>query len=142
MPAARDQEPIDQPIGMLPVTGKLIDESVAGPQEQYATLAQARAKPPVLDDATVTRVERVFREERDWIGVYEQQLARWRTLALTAAQRAEVDRLAGELSPWRAVVEMTLQLAAELKAGTIDAIMRKDDAELGLEVLLGLRPLP
>ena len=37
---------------------------------------------------------------------------------------------------------MTLQLAAELKAGTIDAIMRKDDAELGLEVLLGLRPLP
>ena len=142
MPAARDQEPIDQPIGMLSVIAKLIDESVTGAEEQYATLAQARAKPHVLDDATVTRVERVFREERDWIDVYKQQLARWRTLPLTAAQRAEVDRLTGELSPWRAVVEMTLELADELKAGTIDAIMRKDDAELGIEVLLGLRPLP
>jgi hypothetical protein len=37
---------------------------------------------------------------------------------------------------------MTLELAAELKHGTIDAIMRTDDAQLGLEVLLGLRPLP
>ena len=76
------------------------------------------------------------------IEVYERQLKRWRALSLTAGQRAEVDRLAGELGPWRAIVQMTLDLAAELKGGTIDSIMRTDDAQLGLEVLLGLRPLP
>jgi len=35
-----------------------------------------------------------------------------------------------------------LELAAELKHGTIDAVTRTDDAQLGLEVLLGLRPVP
>jgi hypothetical protein len=37
---------------------------------------------------------------------------------------------------------MTLELAAELRNGTIDAIMRPDNAQLGLEALLGRRPLP
>ena len=90
----------------------------------------------------VGRSQRVFGEDLEWIEVYERQLQRWRALSLTAGQRAEVDRLAGELGPWRAIVQMTLDLAAELKGGTIDSIMRTDDAQLGLEVLLGLRPLP
>ena len=57
-------------------------------------------------------------------------------------QRAEVGRLAGELVPLRAVIEMTLELAEELEHGTIDAIMRTSDLQLGLETLLGLRPRP
>jgi len=127
---------------MLATIAKLIDESLAAAQEHYATLSQARAKPHVLDDATLSRSERVFAEDLEWIEVYERQLGRWQTLPLTAQQHAEVRRLAGELAPWRAIVQMTLELTAELKHGTIDAIMRTDDAQLGLEVLLGLRPLP
>jgi hypothetical protein len=78
----------------------------------------------------------------DRIEVYERQLECWEALALTAGQRAEVQRLAGELALWRAIVQMTLELAAELRNEAIDAIMRTDDAQLGLEVLLGRRLLP
>jgi hypothetical protein len=141
-PSDHSAPPRDQPIAMLATIAKLIDESLAAAQEHYATLSQARAKPHVLDDATLSRSERVFAEDLEWIEVYERQLGRWQTLPLTAQQHAEVRRLAGELAPWRAIVQMTLELTAELKHGTIDAIMRTDDAQLGLEVLLGLRPLP
>lgn len=61
---------------------------------------------------------------------------------MSAAQRAEVDRLAGEVAPLEAVIETTLELADELGHGTIDAIMRTSDLQLGLETLLGLRPRP
>ena len=57
-------------------------------------------------------------------------------------QRAEINRLAGELEPLRAVNKMVLDLADELAQGTIDAIMRMEDAELGLKTLLGLIPPP
>jgi hypothetical protein len=141
-PSDHSEPPRDQPIAMLPTIAKLIDGSFAAAQEHYATLSKGRAKPHVLDDATLSRSEQVIGEDLEWIEVYESQLDRWQTLPLTAHQRAEVRRLAGELGPWRAIVKMTLELAAELKHGTIDAIMRTDDAQLGLEVLLGLRPLP
>jgi hypothetical protein len=141
-PSEHTQKPRDLPIAMLATIAKVIDDSLAGAQEHYATLSEARSKPHVLDDATIIRSHRVFSEELEWIDVYEQQLKRWRKLPLTTTQRSEIDRLAGALPGWRAVVNMTLELAAELKDGTIDAIMRKDDAELGLEVLLGLRPPP
>jgi hypothetical protein len=141
-PSEHSEPPRDLPIEMLATIAKLVDESLAAAREHYASLSPARAKPHVLDDATLSRSQRVFGEDLEWIEVYERQLGRWRALPLTAGQRAEVDRLAGELDPWRAIVQMTLELAAELKAATIDAIMRTDDAQLGLEVLLGLRPLP
>ncbi|MGO9958778.1 MAG: hypothetical protein ACLP50_22915 [Solirubrobacteraceae bacterium] len=104
---------------MLPVIAQLIDEELADTRELYATLSDARSKPHVLDDQTVQRVQRVYGEK-------------W--------ERAEVDRVAGELVPLRAVIEMTLELADELKHGTIDAIMRTSDLQLGLETLLGLTP--
>jgi hypothetical protein len=121
---------------------KMIDDGIEGGREMYAKLSQARSRPHVLDDHTVERVERSMREELEHIGTYEWQLGRWTSRQLTSEQASEVERLRSELAPWRAVVRMTLELCGELRTGTIDAIMRKDDAELGLEVLLGLRPVP
>jgi hypothetical protein len=145
--AARNQgrpkrEPIDQPIAMLPVIAKLIDEQLADARELYATLSDARRKPHVLDDRTVERVQRVYDEKREFLPDYQRQLSRWQALTLSAGQRAQVDRLAGELVPLRDVIETTLELADELKRGTIDAIMRTSDLQLGVETLLGLRPRP
>lgn len=144
MPTAApgDGSPIDHPIEMLPVIAKMVDGGVKAAGDMYAKLSQARSRPHVLDDATVAGVERSAREELDGIGNYEWQLGRWRERALTAGQAGEIKRLQTELAPWRAIVQMTLELCAELRRGTIDAIMRKDDAELGLEFLLGLRPPP
>ena len=137
-----DGGPIDHPVDMLPVIAKMIDVGLEGAQGMYAKLSQARSRPHVLDDDTVERVERSMREELEHIGTYEWQLGRWAKRQLTNEESSEVERLGSELGPWRAVVQMTLELCVELRKGTIDAIMRKDDAELGLEVLLGLRPLP
>ena len=132
---------IDHPVEMLPVIAKMVDAGIEGAREMYAKLSQARSRPHVLDDHTVGGVERSMREELEHIGTYEWQLDRWAKRELTSEQRSEVQRLRGELAPWRAVVQMALELCAELRSGTIDAIMRKDDAELALEVLLGLKPL-
>jgi len=142
IPPAPDGGPIDHPVEMLSVIAKMVDGGIEGAREMYAKLSQARSRPHVLDDHTVAGVERSMREELDDIGTYEWQLGRWAKHQLTNEQASEVERLRSELAPWRAVVQMTLELCAELRKGTIDAIMRKDDAELGLEVLLGLRALP
>lgn len=49
-------------------------------------------------------------------GDYEWQLDRWRRLKLTAAQRREVERLAGQLAPLAELIDQVLELAAELRA--------------------------
>ena len=134
---------VDQPLRMVPVIGELIDSQVAHARDMYGILCKARAKPQVLDAATVDGVKRQFREQREHIADYEWQLERWRNRKkLTGKQRAEINRLAGELEPLRAVNQMVLDLADELAQGTIDAIMGMDDAELRLRTLLGLIPPP
>ncbi len=127
---------------MLSVVARSIEEGIADVDALYGTLSEALAKPHLLDDATLDRTERVYGETLEWIDVYDRQLARWQARRLTAAQRAKVDRLAERLPGWRESVQSTLQLAGELKAGTIDSIVRTDPAELALQVLLGLRPAP
>jgi hypothetical protein len=139
-PGRLEQEPADQPIGMLPVLAKLIDEELAAARELYATLSEARSKPHVLDDHTVQRVQRMYGEKLEFLPDYERQLSRWRALVLIPAQQAEVDRLAGELVPLRGMIEMTLELAAELEHGTIDAIMRTTISSSGSRPCSGSDP--
>ena len=65
---------------------------------------------------------------------------RWGTLSLTAVQRKEVERLVSQLARLRQVIAANLALAKELQGGTIERVLGKSDAELGLEFLL--RHLP
>ena len=53
---------------------------------QLHSLRAAQEKPHVLDDYTVGRVLKVYREQQDFIWVYEAQLERW--------QDRDVDRSA------------------------------------------------
>ncbi|MGO9794314.1 MAG: hypothetical protein ACLP8S_33760 [Solirubrobacteraceae bacterium] len=78
---------------------KLIDEELADARELYATLSDARSKPHVLDDQTVQRVQRVYGEKWEFLPDYQRQLSRWQALALTAAQRAGVDRVRRRARP-------------------------------------------
>ena len=52
----------------------------------------------------------------------------------------EVERLAVQVEAWRREVAAILELADELKDNTIEALLRKSDLEVGLEVLLGQEP--
>ena len=124
-----------QPLTALPLIASLIDGELADGQEHQATLLSVRDRPYVLDDATVERTIKLHAEQRDFLGVFAEQLARWRNEQPTDAQRRELDRLEGQLERLRAVLSAILELAAELKQGTIERVLAKSDLELGLEAL-------
>lgn len=136
---ARGQEPNWQPISALPMMGQLIRETLKGAEEQYQTLVEAEDKPHVLNDALVDRVARLYTVQAEDVGIFEEQLARWRREELTPQQEQEIDRLDKQVQQLCEVGAKILALAEELKQGTIDSVLRKSDVELGLEVLLGKR---
>lgn len=125
-----------QPLSALPLVAHIIDGSLSSNEEQYQTLLQAKDRPYILDDALVARVIRLYTEQQDDHWVMEEQLARWKKLNLSEAQRQEIERLEGQLARDKELIEAVLELADELKEGTIEKMLGKDDAELGLEELL------
>jgi signal transduction histidine kinase len=131
------RQPIWHPITALPVIATLVDGQLEGAEEQYQTLQEARWRPGALDDATVERVLRVFSEEMEFLDIYDEQLDRWRKGPLTPVQQKEVERLGAQVARNREVASSILDLAEELNATTINALMAKSDLELGLEALLG-----
>ena len=132
---ADDPVPHGQPLTALPRIASLIDGELADGQEHYATLLSVRDRPYVLDDATVERTIKLHAEQRDFLGVFAEQLARWRNEQPTDAQRRELDRLEGQLQRLRAVLTNILGLAEDLQQGTIEQVLAKSDLELGLEAL-------
>ncbi len=129
-----------QPISQLPLIAHVIDGMLESAAETGQALEEARPKPYVLDDATVNRVLQVYTTQQNDLWLYEEQLRRWRALTLTSMQRQEVERLVSQLGRLRQVIASNLALANELKGGTIEQVLGKSDAELGLEFLL--RHLP
>ena len=125
-----------QPLTALPLIASLIDDELADGQEHHATLLSVRDRPYVLDDATVERSIKLHAEQRDFLGVFAEQLARWRNERPTDAQCRELDRLEGQLERLRTVLDDILALAEELKQGTIERVLAKSDLERGLEALL------
>lgn len=133
---ADDPVPHWQPLTALPLIASLIDGELADAQEHHAALRSVRDRPYVLDDATVERSIKLHTEQRDFLGVFAEQLARWRRERPTDAQRRELDRLEGQLERLRAVLSDILALAEELKQSTIERVLAKSDLELGIEALL------
>jgi hypothetical protein len=129
-----------QPISQLPRIGSMIDGALDDTRDHLQTLTEARGRPHVLDDATIDRVESVHQEQLAFVDIYAEQLRRWRAERPSAAQQRELDRLEAQNSCLRQATRDVLDLAAELRRGTIDRIMEHSDLELGLRALLGGRP--
>ncbi|GGM84385.1 hypothetical protein GCM10012275_63810 [Longimycelium tulufanense] len=90
----RQSEPMWQPLDMLPMIARIVDEQVSGAQEQLRLLRAAADRGPyVLDDATVNRVEKVYGEQAADHWLYEEQVRRWRVEARDPEQVRAVDRL-------------------------------------------------
>ena len=130
------QTPQWQPISRLPSMVTHIDGWLQSVQEQYQTLLPAKAKPHVLDDYTINRVKKVFTEQQNDLWLWDEQLKRWGAGRLTEIQRREVERLQGQMKKIREQVTVILELADDLSKGTIEKVMAKSDAELGMEFLL------
>ncbi len=136
----RESQPQWQPITQLALIARHIDGMVESASEQYANLLQARPKPYVLDDYTVGRVREVFTTQQNDLWLFDEQLKRWKAGQLSTVQRKEVERLVGQMTKLRQVIDSILNLADELKEGTIEKQLAKSDEQLGLEFLL--RHLP
>jgi len=126
-----------QPISQMSLVASMIDSALNDTADHIRTLTEARARPHVLDDATIDRVERVHGEQLEFVDIFAEQLRRWRDEGPSAAQRQELDRLEEQNRRLRQVTTEVLALAAELRKGTIDRIMAMSDLEIGLQALLG-----
>lgn len=133
---AEQPTPQWQPIERLPVIASHIDGMLESATEQYETLQLAKPKPYALDNYTVGRVIDVFTTQQGDLWLFDEQLRRWERGTLTAAQRQEVERLAGQMLQLHEVITAILRLADELKEGTIEKQLAKSDVELGIEALL------
>jgi hypothetical protein len=131
----RDQGPNWQPISASATIGSLIDGQLDDGRDQHQRLLQAAERPYVLDDATVTRVLRVYSDTAGDLWLYDTQLARWSQQPLTQEQHREVERLKGQMVSLHDVVEQILALADRLKGQTIETLLAKSDLEVGLEWL-------
>src|SRR5258708_36032961 len=100
------------------------------------TLAKAKDRPHVLDDATIDLVEQVHIEQMDYVEIYTQQISRWRNEKASADQLRELDRMDNQNQQLRPVTADVLALASELREGTIERVLRMSDLELGLQYLL------
>src|SRR5260370_39888389 len=135
-PMAKQPSPQWQPIERLPLIATDIDGMLESATEQYEALQLAKPKPFVLDNYTVGRVIEVFTTQQGALGLFDEQLRRWEHGTLTSAQRQEVERLAGQMLQLHEVISAILRLAEPLQERTIEKVLAKSDAELGLEMLL------
>lgn len=72
-----ERTPNWQPLAALPLVAQAIDGMLASTQENHLTLQAARHRPYALDDYTVERTQKVYREQAEYLHLYEQQLVRW-----------------------------------------------------------------
>jgi hypothetical protein len=137
MPFSTDKQPTWQPISQLPLIGWMIRDMLAGAKEQYESLEPCRPKPHVLDDHLIGRVLKLYREQKEDLPLYQEQLALWKQEGLSTEQRTEVEALAGTLAQAAALIDRVIALAEELSEGTIDKVLAKSDLQAGVEALLG-----
>ena len=124
----------------MPTAGfRIIDDSLRETREHLQTLTKARARPHVLDDATIDRVEQVHTEQMEFVDIYTQQISRWRTEKQSLSQTRDLDRMEMRNQQLRGVTADVLALARELRKGTIERVLAMSDLELGLQSLLGTR---
>jgi hypothetical protein len=140
--ADQSEEPNWQPLSMLPTIAMILNEEMAGTEEQLTSLQQARGHAAVLDDDLIHRVQVLYSEQLEFIPLHREQLAQWRTASPSKAQRKVITRLTAQLDRHEAVLKDILALAKGLEAETLDAILRMEEGELGLAMFEGRMPLP
>ncbi len=132
-----NEDPVNwQPVSEMPLIASMIDGALEDTREHLETLAQARTQPHRLDDATLGRTERVHAERLEFVGIYAQQISRWRAERLSAGQARELDRMEAQNGRLRTVTADVLALGRKLRRGTIERVLGMNDVELGLQALL------
>ena len=130
-----------QPISQMPLVASMIDGALSDTADHLQTLTKARAQPHVLDDATIDRVERVHREQLQFVDIYAEQLRRWQDQGPSAAGAPGTGppgRDEPQLAPDHHRSPHPDHRAPPEAPSTASFAM--SDLELGLQALLGTLP--
>ena len=128
-----------QPISQMALIASMLSTTLDDTREHLASLAEAKSRPHVLDDATNDRVEKVHTEQMEFVAIYTQQISRWRGENPSAAQTCTLDRMATQNQQLGDVTAEILALARVLRNGAIERVLAMIDVELGLQSRLGNR---
>jgi hypothetical protein len=126
---------IMHPIFKLPAIRDLIDGQVSDDAPLLQSLRDALGTPLVMDDETIARTIRVYRERLEFIPLFRQQLALWSGDPGNANLFPEIERLSRQVSTMEATANEILAVAEKLKVGTIEQMHKKSNLELGLEAM-------
>jgi hypothetical protein len=128
---------LNHPVAHLPLFAELINGHLEDAQAMRASLEQELSKPHALDDATLDRMLASYRDSAEEnVSMQNWQLRQWKAQSLTDEQHLEVTRLQGVLEAYQREAGTILELEQRLRRGSIDRILEKSDAELGLDALL------
>lgn len=123
-----------QPISYLPKMSWMIDGMLEAANETYEPLRQIK----VNDDFTIKRIFEVTGQQVEDEWLYDEHLKRWfDSPGLESAQREEIQRLQSQMLELKQVNRKILGIAKEHKDRTIEKILGKSDAELGMDFLMG-----
>ncbi len=123
-----------QPISFLPQISNMIDGMLEAAKETYGPLCQIK----VHDDFTIKRIFEVTGQQVKDEWMYDDQLEKWSQLpGLETVQRDEIQRLQGQMIELKRVNRKILAIAEEHKDKTIEKVLGKSDAEVGLDFLMG-----
>jgi len=125
-----------QPLSMAPMIGDMVAGALADSREHVLTLMEALDRPYTLADADLDRSHHIYTEQMEFVGIYTEQVARWRAVELSRDQRQAIDRIDADNGELSTVTYQVLALVDVLRASTIEAIMKVSDLGLGLNATL------
>ena len=125
------------PLSFIPAFAGQVDELIEILEAQLKSFLPAKNKPHILDDQTIHRASSAFKQNAEYIQLYQEQADKWIREAQTDSHRQALSLLNEKLSKARKLNVELVALVEELGKGTIDKVLAKDDLELALEFLSG-----
>ena len=123
-----------QPISFLSQLANMIDGMLDAAKETYEPLCQIK----VHDNFTIKRIFEVTGQQVEDEWMYDDQLKRWLHFPdLETVQRDEIQRLQRQILELKQVTRKILDIAEEHKDKTIEKVLGKSDAEVGMDFLMG-----
>ncbi len=134
------KQPQWQPLSNLSLFAHHIDSTLATVQDHSQTLLSAKGKPHVLDDSMIKQIKAFFPAQQQDLWLLDVQLIQWLSGKLTQEQYMEIERLTGQMAKLQEQITALLALADDLEKDTIENVLARRDAALGLAFLLNSEP--
>ena len=131
-----------QPISEMPLIASMIDEALDDTRAHIKTLTEASARPHVMDDATVDRIDRVHAEQVEFVDIYAEQIGLWRNERPSVRQTRELDRWRSKTDSCATRPQPFSPCPASCARGLSSASWKRAISNLALRRFFGDDPLP